>query len=619
MYGAVGDGVHDDTTAFENALAENSYVFVPNGSYRIKRPIDLTDKKSLVGSDNQGATLIYDGADTDSIVLIGSLSILRNINITVRKEAFKGVVLDTDNMKIASSTFGLNSRVEHIIVKFNIRSSEARLIRIIIDSGTDANNMPSLTGACFQTYNDICVDSSSHPYGCGIEMLLLEKRVFTEEAKQGFPWLTHIDFDDVYLGTPYTAIKAGVVNTSGGEHFNRIHIGHILFNNVYSQNYGIEKTRYFFDVDNFAGFFSKCIGWDYHHTTQDYNEKVNIIGENANLSFSDCEMNFGAELLKCCDFTAEKNSGFTVEDSPEYFMNKYFSGSFLKSGYDSVDAKIDTKLSDANIANIAEDRVNEILYSGYTNVLDDPLTQYKVGVRFSDSSQAWVEYRYSMAIIIPIVKGGNAIRWNPDTYVLSDSYQSMFFFNDDELTAGTFYEQWSNVWVSDDNGGYLRVDNPSGYKYVSIPFNKADISSETMTMTINREIGGSADISYVDYVKRNVVLPTVEEAVGKMTIPTKTSQLENDSGFLTQHQSLSGYAKAENHYTKTESDGRYQPKGNYLTSVPSEYVTEKELNAKGYLTEHQDISGKANKSDAETWTFTLADGSTVTKKVVLAE
>lgn len=49
-------------------------------------------------------------------------------------------------------------------------------------------------------------------------------------------------------------------------------------------------------------------------------------------------------------------------------------------------------------------------------------------------------------------------------------------------------------------------------------------------------------------------------------VPTKTSQLTNDSGFLTQHQSLSGYAKTANHYTKTESDGKYQPKGDYLTS-----------------------------------------------------
>ena len=47
-------------------------------------------------------------------------------------------------------------------------------------------------------------------------------------------------------------------------------------------------------------------------------------------------------------------------------------------------------------------------------------------------------------------------------------------------------------------------------------------------------------------------------------IPSKTSELTNDSG--------------------------------YLTSVPEEYVTESELDTKGYLTEHQDISGKADKS-----------------------
>ena len=35
----------------------------------------------------------------------------------------------------------------------------------------------------------------------------------------------------------------------------------------------------------------------------------------------------------------------------------------------------------------------------------------------------------------------------------------------------------------------------------------------------------------------------------------------------------------------------------YITSIPSEYVTDSELTAKGYLTEHQDISGKADKSE----------------------
>ena len=49
----------------------------------------------------------------------------------------------------------------------------------------------------------------------------------------------------------------------------------------------------------------------------------------------------------------------------------------------------------------------------------------------------------------------------------------------------------------------------------------------------------------------------------------------------------------------------YQPIGNYLTEIPEEYVTETELNNKGYLTEHQDISGKLDisvyNSDKETF------------------
>lgn len=57
------------------------------------------------------------------------------------------------------------------------------------------------------------------------------------------------------------------------------------------------------------------------------------------------------------------------------------------------------------------------------------------------------------------------------------------------------------------------------------------------------------------------------DLTNKPTIPTKTSQLTNDSKFL--------------------------------ISVPAEYITETELDAKGYLTQHQDISGKQDKIVAQ--------------------
>ena len=88
-------------------------------------------------------------------------------------------------------------------------------------------------------------------------------------------------------------------------------------------------------------------------------------------------------------------------------------------------------------------------------------------------------------------------------------------------------------------------------------------------------IDGLASTSYVD------------SKVAEIDVPTKTSDLINDSGFLTEHQSLADYAK------KSE----IPDVSGFLTSIPDEYVTETELDAKGYLTEHQSLAEYAKKSD----------------------
>ena len=59
-------------------------------------------------------------------------------------------------------------------------------------------------------------------------------------------------------------------------------------------------------------------------------------------------------------------------------------------------------------------------------------------------------------------------------------------------------------------------------------------------------------------------------------------------------------ASSHTHANKDILDGITADKvnnwDNKLDNIPAEYITETELNAKGYLTEHQDISGKANVS-----------------------
>lgn len=64
-----------------------------------------------------------------------------------------------------------------------------------------------------------------------------------------------------------------------------------------------------------------------------------------------------------------------------------------------------------------------------------------------------------------------------------------------------------------------------------------------------------------------------------------------------------------NYYTKTEVDSlipdtsgfalksEIPDVSKFITEIPAEYVTEAELNAKGYLTEHQSLEGYAKKSE----------------------
>lgn len=81
-------------------------------------------------------------------------------------------------------------------------------------------------------------------------------------------------------------------------------------------------------------------------------------------------------------------------------------------------------------------------------------------------------------------------------------------------------------------------------------------------------------------VKKSNLLKEVNTKI--KTIPIKVSQLTNDSGFLTSIPS--------EYITESELSSK-----GYLTAVPEEYVTETELSSKGFITEHQDISGKVDK------------------------
>ena len=89
------------------------------------------------------------------------------------------------------------------------------------------------------------------------------------------------------------------------------------------------------------------------------------------------------------------------------------------------------------------------------------------------------------------------------------------------------------------------------------------------------------------------LINNLKTKVDNLVIPSKTSDLENDSGFLTEHQDISGKANSTD-LSSVALSGDYSD----LTNTPDIPVNTSDLNNdSGFLTEHQDISGKIDRTE----------------------
>lgn len=66
MYGAVGDGVTDDSQAFTDLLSENSFIFIPEGVYLITNTLSLHEH-FIIGANDVNTTLRFDDCDALSV------------------------------------------------------------------------------------------------------------------------------------------------------------------------------------------------------------------------------------------------------------------------------------------------------------------------------------------------------------------------------------------------------------------------------------------------------------------------------------------------------------------------------------------------------------------------
>ncbi|HEY8962882.1 MAG TPA: glycosyl hydrolase family 28-related protein, partial [Alphaproteobacteria bacterium] len=87
-FGAVGDGLVDDTTAIQNALAAHTSVFVPTGTYRTSGTIVLGENQTLFGT-GQDCVIAADDDDFNVIEMRDQYAALLNLRITGGDTAVK--------------------------------------------------------------------------------------------------------------------------------------------------------------------------------------------------------------------------------------------------------------------------------------------------------------------------------------------------------------------------------------------------------------------------------------------------------------------------------------------------------------------------------------------------
>ena len=178
--------------------------------------------------------------------------------------------------------------------------------------------------------------------------------------------------------------------------------------------------------------------------------------------------------------------------------------------------------------------------------------------------------------------------------------------------------------------------NTTGSSYISANLSYDWLVFHDSTKSSNHTVGFSTDHISIDY---NTELYYKDIATVSQ-IPTTTGELTNDSGFITSA-ALTGYATEDwvnqKGYLTSVAWGDITGKptlatvatsGSYndLNDKPTIPTTTNELtNNSGFIT-NAALTGYATTSDVstaissqtkETWTFTLSDGSTVTKSVVL--
>lgn len=202
MYGAVGDGVADDTEAIVKALAENNLVYLPEGKYMITSEIEIPENKTL---QLAGKIISLSGKE---------LSDFSGVAIVVC-DGDARISMNTDSKLIGGIVYAPTSAKA-----IQIDVGKKTLKNIEITSAILGERTEGSTGIYFDgstgTVGSLCFSKfSSAIHG-------FERGYFVDRASGNLPWFTFCNFTGV-LSENYKAFTHNL--TSYGNAFGSSYFG----------------------------------------------------------------------------------------------------------------------------------------------------------------------------------------------------------------------------------------------------------------------------------------------------------------------------------------------------------------------------------------------------------
>ena len=185
--------------------------------------------------------------------------------------------------------------------------------------------------------------------------------------------------------------------------------------------------------------------------------------------------------------------------------------------------------------------------------------------------------------------------------------------NGDEIV--TTFSIYLNVEKSIDSTDSSEADDDPNLEDIHHTHNNKEVLDQITQEMIDTIVSGGGFVDLTGYqTKEDMNLTTINKTIvgsinelnekidnggiDNIDLSNYITKTElNSKGYLTEHQDISGKADKTEIPTKTS---QLANDNNFISSIPSEYITETELESKGYLTEHQSLDNYALKSEIPT-------------------